>query len=64
MVLWNIQLNAISITNLMIAAGISIEFCAHMTHAFTVCFLHPALTLCLHALNPAPSFVVLIVRQA
>jgi Niemann-Pick C1 protein len=36
MVLWNIQLNAISLTNLMIAIGISIEFCAHITHAFTM----------------------------
>ncbi|KAG0607633.1 hypothetical protein M758_8G044300 [Ceratodon purpureus] len=37
MVLWNIQLNAISITNLMMAIGISVEFCAHITHAFTMC---------------------------
>lgn len=58
MVLCNIQLNAISITNLMIAIGISIEFCAHMTHAFTVCFLHLASTPFLHALIPALSFFI------
>jgi Niemann-Pick C1 protein len=36
MVMSNIRLNAISITNLLIAIGISVEFCAHITHAFTM----------------------------
>lgn len=36
MVLWKIQLNALSLVNLVVAIGISVEFCAHITHAFTV----------------------------
>ncbi|XP_071542748.1 NPC intracellular cholesterol transporter 1-like [Panulirus ornatus] len=31
---WNISLNAVSLVNLVMAAGISVEFCSHVTHAF------------------------------
>ena len=31
---WNISLNAVSVVNLVVAIGISVEFCAHITHAF------------------------------
>ncbi|XP_042237076.1 NPC intracellular cholesterol transporter 1-like [Homarus americanus] len=31
---WNISLNAISLVNLVMAVGISVEFCSHVTHAF------------------------------
>merc|ERR1712126_638740 len=31
---WNITLNAVSLVNLVMAAGISVEFCAHITRAF------------------------------
>ncbi|CAG7836043.1 unnamed protein product [Allacma fusca] len=33
---WNISLNAISLVNLVMAVGISVEFCTHMVHAFLV----------------------------
>ncbi|KAJ7539783.1 hypothetical protein O6H91_11G108700 [Diphasiastrum complanatum] len=36
MVLWNIQLNAVSVVNLVMSAGIAVEFCVHITHAFSV----------------------------
>ena len=36
MVLWDIQLNAVSVVNLVMAIGIAVEFCVHITHAFTV----------------------------
>lgn len=36
MVIWNIQLNAISVVNLVMATGIAVEFCVHITHAFTM----------------------------
>ncbi|KAK8738118.1 hypothetical protein OTU49_004053 [Cherax quadricarinatus] len=31
---WNISLNAVSLVNLVMAIGISVEFCSHVTHAF------------------------------
>ena len=31
---WNITLNAVSLVNLVMAVGISVEFCAHITRAF------------------------------
>jgi len=31
---WNISLNAMSLVNLVIALGIAVEFCAHVTRAF------------------------------
>jgi Niemann-Pick C1 protein len=34
---WNIQLNAVSLVNLVMAVGISVEFCSHITRSFAVC---------------------------
>ncbi len=34
---WDIQLNAISLVNLVMAVGISVEFCSHLTRAFSIC---------------------------
>ncbi|XP_076547894.1 NPC intracellular cholesterol transporter 1 homolog 1b [Osmia lignaria lignaria] len=31
---WNIELNAVSLVNLVMAAGISVEFCSHMIHFY------------------------------
>eukprot|EP00158_Paraphelidium_tribonemae_P009406 Partr_v1_DN28857_c1_g1_i3_m33975 putative Niemann-Pick disease type C1 len=36
MVWWEIQLNAVTLVNLVIAMGISVEFCSHLTRAFSV----------------------------
>ncbi|KAK9823955.1 hypothetical protein WJX72_006638 [[Myrmecia] bisecta] len=36
MVLMGIQLNAVSLVNLVMALGISVEFCAHIMHSFMV----------------------------
>ncbi|XP_050376626.1 uncharacterized protein LOC126794026 [Argentina anserina] len=36
MAILHIQLNAVSVVNLVMAVGISVEFCVHMTHAFSV----------------------------
>ncbi|CAH8648900.1 unnamed protein product [Dicrocoelium dendriticum] len=36
MVLWNIDLNALSLVNLVVGIGISVEFCAHIVRAFTI----------------------------
>lgn len=33
---WNITLNAVSLVNLVMAVGISVEFCSHITRAFAV----------------------------
>lgn len=32
---WNISLNAISLVNLVMAVGISVEFCSHLVHSFS-----------------------------
>lgn len=34
MYLWNIPLNAITLVNLVVAVGISVEFCSHIVHSF------------------------------
>jgi Niemann-Pick C1 protein len=36
MAVWRISLNAVSLVNLVMALGISVEFCSHLTRAFTV----------------------------
>ena len=36
MYLWSISLNALSLVNLIVAIGISVEFCSHTTRAFAV----------------------------
>ncbi|KAJ4811770.1 Niemann-Pick C1-like protein 1 [Rhynchospora pubera] len=36
MTILGIQLNALSVVNLVMSIGIAIEFCVHITHAFTV----------------------------
>ncbi|XP_062099185.1 uncharacterized protein LOC133805100 [Humulus lupulus] len=36
MAILGIQLNAISVVNLIMSVGIAVEFCVHMTHAFSV----------------------------
>uniref|UniRef100_A0A0D6QVW6 SSD domain-containing protein n=1 Tax=Araucaria cunninghamii TaxID=56994 RepID=A0A0D6QVW6_ARACU len=36
MALLSIQLNAISVVNLVMSIGIAVEFCVHITHAFSV----------------------------
>ncbi|ROT61660.1 niemann-pick C1 [Penaeus vannamei] len=33
---WGISLNAVSLVNLVMAVGISVEFCSHITHAFSL----------------------------
>lgn len=37
MAILNIQLNAVSVVNLVMSVGIAVEFCVHITHAFSVC---------------------------
>ena len=34
MYLWNIELNAVSLVNLVMSVGISLEFCAHICRDF------------------------------
>lgn len=36
MAILDIQLNAVSVVNLVMSVGIAVEFCVHMTHAFAV----------------------------
>ncbi|XP_022769376.1 Niemann-Pick C1 protein-like isoform X3 [Durio zibethinus] len=36
MAVLRIQLNAVSVVNLVMASGIAVEFCVHITHAFSV----------------------------
>jgi Niemann-Pick C1 protein len=33
---WSISLNAVSLVNLVMAVGISVEFCSHMVHSFSL----------------------------
>ncbi|XP_052763831.1 NPC intracellular cholesterol transporter 1-like isoform X1 [Mya arenaria] len=40
MFLWDINLNALSLVNLVMAIGISVEFCSHIARAFAVSIEH------------------------
>ncbi|KAG5683688.1 hypothetical protein PVAND_012954 [Polypedilum vanderplanki] len=40
MYFWNISLNAVSLVNLVMAVGISVEFCSHLVHSFRVSTKH------------------------
>lgn len=33
---WGISLNAVSLVNLVVGVGISVEFCSHLTHSFAI----------------------------
>lgn len=33
---WDISLNAVSLVNLVMAVGISVEFCSHLVHSFSI----------------------------
>jgi len=33
---WGVTLNAVSLVNLVMAVGISVEFCAHITRSFAI----------------------------
>lgn len=33
---WNIELNALSLVNLVMAVGIAVEFCSHLVHSFSM----------------------------
>ncbi|XP_066248348.1 NPC intracellular cholesterol transporter 1 isoform X3 [Euwallacea similis] len=37
---WYITLNAVSLVNLVMAVGISVEFCSHLVHSFSVSLKH------------------------
>ena len=34
---WGVTLNALSLLNLVMASGISVEFCSHIIRAFAMC---------------------------
>lgn len=36
--IWTISLNAVSLVNLVMGLGISVEFCSHLTRAFRIGF--------------------------
>lgn len=36
MYFWSVSLNAVSLVNLVMAVGISVEFCSHLVHSFSV----------------------------
>lgn len=40
MAILGIQLNAVSVVNLIMSIGIAVEFCVHIAHAFSVSFKH------------------------
>ena len=41
MAILNIQLNAVSVVNLVMSIGIAVEFCVHISHAFSVSMFSP-----------------------
>jgi hypothetical protein len=68
MVILGIQLNAVSVVNLIMSIGIAVEFCVHISHAFLVRTSHAPLqpypehytayigtTICSHVVAEQPS---------
>lgn len=50
MYVWNIPLNAVSLVNLVMAVGISVEFCSHLVRAYTMSMLETRAERAKHAL--------------
>ncbi len=50
MYVWNIELNAVSLVNLVMSVGISLEFCAHICRDFVLSIHRSRLKRAEHAL--------------
>ena len=59
MYLWNIELNAVSLVNLVMSVGISLEFCAHICRDFVLSSERSRLKRAEHALIDMGSSVSL-----
>lgn len=57
MYLWNIELNAVSLVNLVMSVGISLEFCAHICRDFVLSSQRSRLKRAEHALADMGSSV-------
>lgn len=57
MYLWNIELNAVSLVNLVMSIGISLEFCAHISRDFVLSTQRSRLKRAEHALADMGSSV-------
>ena len=57
MYLWNIELNAVSLVNLVMSVGISLEFCAHISRDFVLSSHRSRLKRAEHALADMGSSV-------
>lgn len=55
---WNIPLNAVSLVNLVMAVGISVEFCSHIIRAFAVSNMESKKERAQHALTEIGSSVL------
>jgi Niemann-Pick C1 protein len=60
MAVFHIQLNALSVVNLIMSVGIAVEFCVHITHAFSV----SPLSVCTSIIHKQFAIVTLTVRNA
>ena len=56
---WSIQLNAVSLVNLVMAVGISVEFCSHITRyvsiVISISMSNSIMGHYIHLLLPGPS---------
>lgn len=59
MAILEIQLNAVSVVNLVMSVGIAVEFCVHVTHAFSVSTLGFLMDSCKLSLFP-PSYIMFL----
>lgn len=57
MYFWNISLNAVSLVNLVMAVGISVEFCSHLVHSFSVSMDETRVQRAAHALTKMGSSI-------
>ena len=57
MYIWNIELNAVSLVNLVMSVGISLEFCAHICRDFVLSSQRSRLKRAEHALADMGSSV-------
>lgn len=47
MAILGIQLNAVSVVNIIMSIGIAVEFCVHIAHAFMVSIMFIFIILCI-----------------
>lgn len=64
MAILGIQLNAVSVVNIIMSIGIAVEFCVHIAHAFMVSIMFIFIILCIvHRYDYTDTLVAFVIVE-